>query len=185
MKLSSVHIDRTFDEIENVLSHISAFPVAGILAGVAKICMGTVQAITALACGILMLVPSICKNDYSSIHYSWTHIKHGIANIVAGVFEGTPILGTIIYVLRFLKGTTNSDYQVYVHVNCQEKFMPYESLLRVSVGGADEDLAKPAAERYGKALAEEQQRTTPGRLLSFEKQLELAHAAIGRGGSEI
>ncbi|QLH34861.1 MAG: hypothetical protein HWD61_00905 [Parachlamydiaceae bacterium] len=103
------------NNIENKLSDISAYPVVGTLAGVTKILLGTTQALTGLACGIMLLIPSAATRDWSSMKSSWTHIKHGVGNMTAGVFESIPFVQTAIYGIRRMKQGRSLTYmRIYI-----------------------------------------------------------------------
>lgn len=119
-------IDQTINKWENDLSTISAFPVAGTLAGGAKILMGLTQTITAVVSGIFLIIPSLATGDLSPLSYAWTHITHGLGNMVAGTFEAIPIIATAIYFMRQISNDSTTIHITSLHAN---KFMPYPSLV--------------------------------------------------------
>lgn len=123
-----ISVDRTLNNIENVLSDIAAYPIAGTLAGSTKIALGTTQFLTALACGILLSIPAIATCDLSLLNHSWTHMKHGLGNIVAGILEAIPLFGTILFGLRVVK-SIDPSVPVYLRTGHENKWMPYSSLV--------------------------------------------------------
>lgn len=96
-------------EAENTLSDLSIIPVIGTIPAIVKIALGCIQTVSGALVGItgVMYFPSSIVNDNNCskmmLNFSFTHIKHGIGNCVAGVLEGIPILGTIIVIKRRLK----------------------------------------------------------------------------------
>lgn len=143
-----VGIDRKLDSIENTLSNIAAFPVAGTLAGSTIAILGIIQTTTAIAVGILIFIPSVQSENWTLVHYSWTHIKHGLGNIVGGVFSAIPIVGTAMYFYRQMP--KNSVSQVYINSGHEHKFMPYASLIEQDwyFDGLDAEAIKNAKERF-------------------------------------
>jgi hypothetical protein len=130
-----IDVDKRINNIENYLSEIAAYPVAGIFAGTAKMIMGVVQLITAIACGILTFIPAAASRDWSPLCHSWNHIKHGLGNITAGFFEAIPLVGTAIYLLRQLnKNYYPPSIQAYFYTGHDNKCMPYTSLIKADCG---------------------------------------------------
>lgn len=151
-----LEIDRTMNNIENKLSDISAYPVVGTLAGVTKILLGTTQALTGLACGIMLLIPSAATRDWSSMKSSWTHIKHGVGNMTAGVFESIPFVQTAIYGIRRMKQGEISDIHAHLYTGHEFKFMPYKSLVERDwkIGGADDEAVEKAKDIFNKKITD-------------------------------
>lgn len=122
-----VAIDRSFNATERILSKGAAIPGIGIPLGAAKVALGIVQTVIALAISILT-APLQCT-DYKSINdYCWSHVAHGASNILAGLIEAIPGLGTYLYFERypFTKGT----YKPFC-TRHEDKFMPYENLIEL------------------------------------------------------
>lgn len=151
--LDQVSIDSTVNNIENTLSTVSAIPVVGTLAGGAKVLLGLVQTISAAVSAIFLIAPSFCIGwDY--MKYCWTHIKHGVGNMIAGSFEAVPLLGTGIYFYRRIKGSSASDVQVYISSGHAFKFMSYPSLevRDWAFTGADDDAVRRVKENYNRKV---------------------------------
>lgn len=155
MNVNNVNIERAINDIENTLTNISAYPGVGSLAGIAKVLMGTAQVVTAISYGIFNIIPSINSGDWSNVKYSFTHIKHGVGNITAGVFETIPLLQTVLYIIRQLRQHQASD-RVHLQTRHENKFMPYASLekLDLTIGGADEDAAQEANQLFNAKIQE-------------------------------
>ena len=123
-------IDRSVNNIENLLTNVSALPVIGTIAGCTKFVCGTAQLITALAFSILSLVPVATVGDWDPLKYSLTHIKHGVGNMIAGVVESIPIVQTVVWGSRQLSGIADEKaVQLCIDTGHKTKFMPYSSLI--------------------------------------------------------
>jgi hypothetical protein len=93
-------INGIISEAEGWLSDFAAIPVFGTLAGTAKVIGGIAQTLIAV-CGILFgsALFYIHRNPLI-IKHSWTHIQHGLSNVVMGMLEAIPGIGTALYLLR-------------------------------------------------------------------------------------
>ena len=170
------NFDRTINNIENTLSDVAAYPVAGILAGTAKVILGVTQSLTALVCGILNFIPAVASGDWSLMRHSWTHIKHGLGNIAGGTLEAIPLVGTTMYFIRQVGKHAASDAQVNLHTSHENKWMPYTSLVARDwkIGGNDDKAVEKATEVFHKKIKE-----NGGMInLSYKRQMELAQEAI-------
>lgn len=176
--IDSIMIDRMMNNLENSLSHVSAFPVIGTLAGVSKVIMGVTQMVTALACVILSLIPAAVTNSWSFTKHSWSHVEHGIGNIIAGIFESIFLLGTFIYLARDGMAHMHVNYGSYVITQHENKFMPYDTLVDEDwrFGGyreEDDGKLQTLFEKNKKA-----QEIKSGGPLSRREQLKLAQASL-------
>lgn len=121
-----VPLDRFCDTLERAGSTGAAVPVVGTLVGVLKAAGGLIQTIAAVACAILLFIPAALMGKVNTLmDNSWAHIKHGLANVLAGTIEAIPIVGTLGYFHRSLiyMSVTNIPYSLL------EKYMPYQSLV--------------------------------------------------------
>lgn len=101
---------------ESFLTLTSTPPILGAPAGLIKMALGTLQTITAIACAILVGIPTAAiKGNTSILDHSWTHIKHGIVNIATGALEAIPGFGLISYFIRLEDGKST-------------KLMPYDNV---------------------------------------------------------
>lgn len=123
-----VNLDRMVNDGENWISEVAVYPLVGTLPGLAKVAIGVIQLISALAYGILFLIPAIVTQDGTRLKHSWTHIKHGLGNIVAGSFEAIPLIGSLMYYVRDVMDNTEKD-DVWIETEHERKFMPYDSLI--------------------------------------------------------
>jgi hypothetical protein len=89
-------LGRTFD----YLSIGTAIPFVGIIPGAVRVIIGLSQTIIGIALAILFAIPAYCYKSESGevvVQRSIKHIKNGPLNMVIGVLQGTPLLGTWIY----------------------------------------------------------------------------------------
>lgn len=138
-------IDHVLNETERALSIGAAIPVAGTVAGLSKVLMGVAQTIVGVVGGILTL-PARCMNNTKLNNHFWTHAKHGVGNVAAGLVEAIPLVGTGIYIARWFKANNNTSVQVYTQTQHEDKFMPYESLVKrdTKIAGLEPDLVSAA-----------------------------------------
>lgn len=171
-------IDRRINNVENTLSLISAVPVVGTFAGLAKIALGAAQGTTALAVGALSLIPSALNGKLSpNAKYSWMHVKHGAANMIAGAFESIPVVQTILYFDRKLRTIPNSDIQAHIFTGHENKYMPYDSLVKKDWKfiGADDDEVKTVQNLFDQKVSKFGGNKDSW---SLKKQLKFADEAI-------
>lgn len=125
VKRTGIQVDRFIDNAERAGSNLSVYPFINAVAGALKITGGIIQTITAVVCAILCSIPALCvKNGLSLMRYCFTHILHGMGNILAGTLEAIPLAGTE---LEKIRKTLHMNY-VLVADSELEKFMPYNSL---------------------------------------------------------
>lgn len=125
-----VELDQKINNIENNLSKIAAIPLVGTLAGGAKVCLGAAQSFTALAITIITAIPASRTGDWSTTSYAWSHVKHGLGNIIAGTLEAIPVVGSILWVYRDNASHFEAKGRFYISTGHADKFMPYESLVK-------------------------------------------------------
>lgn len=137
--------------------------------------MGTVQGLTAVACGALILIPAVATRNWSPLKYSWTHIKHGLGNIIVGTLEAIPLIQTALYGLRQLRQYGGSA-QIHLFTGHENKFMPYPSLAEKDffIGGGDTHAVQSAEESYQQKLVARGGEKS----LSGKEKMELAREAI-------
>lgn len=128
------HTEKLYNEVENTLSKLSVYPVIGTVAGVGKILMGLIQTIKFLAINIFLFIASCIISCYSrsNIHAGadWTHVKHGLGNVIAGIFESIPIVQSLFFALRKLKAYRLNEIEREMYVGQEMKFMYYSKLVR-------------------------------------------------------
>lgn len=110
-----------------------ASSITGIPIGISKALLGLTQVVAAIAIGVITCIPMFCQHAPSKSLFlrACKHIPHGIGNIMAGVLEGTPIIGGVVVGWRFLrvfnaKGieARTTEYQMMEHPDF--KFYPYD-----------------------------------------------------------
>lgn len=136
------YLDSRMNDIENALSNAAKYPVIGIFPGAAKVAVGALQFITALVCSILSLIPT-CGSKNPTVRYvraflrhARSHVKHGLGNIAAGAFEAIPFVGSAMYASREM-ARAKSDSGLRVETGCEDKWMPYKTLIYVEIIGAN------------------------------------------------
>lgn len=122
-----VAIDNFVDSLERAASKAAIVPVVGTVTGALKVVGGVIQVTAAIATAILLFIPALATGEIKSLGlHSWTHIKHGAANILAGIIEAIPLVGTIASFRR----TLDYDHPFYSGGESRKgKFMPYQSLI--------------------------------------------------------
>lgn len=126
-----INFDRRMNDIENELSAAARYPFVGSVPAAAKVIMGVAQTIAALAYGFFALMPAAIHKDFSYLDRSWSHIKHGCANIAAGLLEAIPFVGTGMYMQRdWNKAKVSSSQPPYTTTGHEDKFYPYKSLVQ-------------------------------------------------------
>lgn len=104
-----MNIEETINKLEIELSYYSALPL--IVPGLIKVGLGLVQTVTALALSVLLILPVLYKYNGSKelLIHSFQHISHGSNNVLAGIIEAIPIVGTISVASRFIKVIKNNN----------------------------------------------------------------------------
>lgn len=114
---------------EYFLTATAAIPFIGTLFAVCKFTFGLVQTITALALGILSTPFRFCNEDAMAFNnHCWTHVVHGLGNMIASLGEAIPILGTILVMAR-LNGYYAGGLPGY-NPEEQEKYIPYSDVIQ-------------------------------------------------------
>lgn len=132
---TKIELDQKINDIENILSFAAVNPIIGTLAGGAKVCLGVAQSFTALAIFIITSIPAAYTGNWSTSNYAWSHVKHGLGNIVTGTLESIPLVGTFLGLLRLQRTIISSfegfegDTREFTSTGHANKFMPYESLV--------------------------------------------------------
>ena len=131
-------IDQNLNKTERFLSKCAALPVLGTpFAAIKVLILSPGQLITGFALGILS-IPLRCTNHCNLNDYCWSHVKHGLGNIVAGTFEAIPLIGLGIHMVRKKRAVhdlsvSDDDYDsthTCYFSNHEDKFMPYQSLVK-------------------------------------------------------
>lgn len=135
-------LERNLDKIEMGLSTLAAIPIVGIAAGVAKFALGGLMicgsvGVYGASSGVRILfwknrnVSDITKHVQE---HCKDYIKHGFGNLSAAIFEGIPILGTILFfkrVLNFSEEHDPSGFGIHITTEHEGKFQPYRNLIAI------------------------------------------------------
>lgn len=97
-----------FDKIGKILGRSfhylsigTALPFLGIIPGAARICIGLSQIVGGIVLSIIFAIPAYgfqSENAQIIFQRSVKHITYGPLNIVIGALQGTPFLGTLIFI---------------------------------------------------------------------------------------
>lgn len=126
-------LGKTYGTLPGFVLGLGVAWVVGIPLGMSKAVLGVAQTTSALALVILMTMPALLQNEGSKNLFfrACKHIPHGIGNIIAGIFEATPLVGSICVAIRFIRaanaagsGTTLNEYQLMEHPKF--KFYAYQ-----------------------------------------------------------
>lgn len=128
----SINRDYSMNKAENYLTMVSSYPIIGTIPGVAKSLMGVVQAVVAIACATLCLIPCVMAGDHSLFNHNITHLIHGLSNIPMGLLEAIPLVGWALWKLREHQAKRVPGTYVYPTHTEEKKFLPYASLVKYS-----------------------------------------------------
>lgn len=171
-----IRLDENMNKVENKLSQISAIPIVGTLAGATKFVIGAAQAFTALAMTVLTSIPCTVKGDWSAMKYSWTHVKHGAGNMVAGVIEAIPIVQTVLWGARkhALSKALDARSSNTIITHHENKFMPYKTLVAkdLTFGGIDKEEMQGL---FNERIVKMDGPITPERKIQLAKQVVFDH----------
>lgn len=121
-----IGLERGLDYLERAGSYVAIVPVVGTVPGVLKVVGGLIQLTAAVACAILFFIPAAALGEVDSLmQHCWVHMQHGVGNILAGLLESIPLLGTAIAIQRDM----DSRWSMEKTPSEVGKFMPYQSLI--------------------------------------------------------
>jgi len=121
------------NDIEQSFVIPGLFPLSQQLSGSAKAIIGTLQMVTGLVLSIILAIPAIFNRDARELFgCSVTHIAHGFGNIIGGILETVPIIGSIVNGIRAWKGENANS--AYLTTGQESKFMAYKKLIDISAG---------------------------------------------------
>lgn len=90
-------------KVENTLSCITLIPVLGVVGGAAKVGLGLIQTVSALAITVIAGVTTLFGSETGKAccFRASKHILHGLGNICAGVIESIPFVGLASGCIRY------------------------------------------------------------------------------------
>jgi hypothetical protein len=125
--MDHIKLCRAINNIENTLSNVAFIPI---IPGAIKVVGGATQLVAGIAVGFFASLTYPATKNKKLLSYSFTHIKNGAGNIVAGAFEAIPVVGAIIALVRLIQRTPPGSLpqKLYVNFGHHDKIMPYEEL---------------------------------------------------------
>lgn len=121
-------LDRMILTVERDLTQ--AATICPLLPGIAKISVGLGQSSIALLVGILAAIPSVCgwKAAQDVGTHAWSHIQHGLGNILRGLFES--FFGTCCTCLNDNYPSVSDEVVPSFQTGQSDKVILYASLLK-------------------------------------------------------
>lgn len=153
-------IDIHLNRFEECLSLAAVVPGVGILAGALKVTLGFSQVVIAGVHAIWHKTFANRAVRWIAHDYSYTYAKHGVGNMIAGSLEALPLIGTALYLARWIKSKrftrTNEQARAYIAHSFAHKWMPYYSLVadEFELVASDRKLKQQIIERYNSLRGE-------------------------------
>jgi hypothetical protein len=122
-------LDLSCSKIELSLDEASAYPVLGTIPALLKTLFGLTQftyAIAAIIVSPFFLLQNFSLQDY--LIHALRHVLHGLINMISGLIQAIPVVGTLIYILKNFN-TSISDSFVNSRINHEtNKFFGYQTV---------------------------------------------------------
>lgn len=141
---SFIHVfDKICSRVEWRLGFAAIIPILGTIPALIRVALGAVQFTLALASSATSLFLSFSKIGRDILLHSLRHIVHGLANILAGVLEAIPLVGSLIAGCRELSMIAPSGPTHYISEE-RGKFLGYSTVRyhdwKETSGLCDEDI---------------------------------------------
>lgn len=152
--MTLVNIERTIAYTEGTLSVVAIIPAVGSIPAVVKVALAALQTVAGLFV-MLGSLPFVWHKDGRDVFTrSFSHVVNGVANVVAGILEAVPLVGTVIgickivrYQDQYAKPADHPSYSV-VHTGQLSLVIGYQILedhpefvsLRDGLGGCNKNL---------------------------------------------
>lgn len=121
-------VDQLASDVEDFLTKCSVIPIIGTIPAIIKVGFGIIQT----TCAALTFVGStfflMSESGRTVWLHSLRHMLHGLSNILAGIIQAIPIVGTIIALSQMMNGAATSDYMVHYSNAQSHKFFAYKTL---------------------------------------------------------
>lgn len=124
--------DKISSDIEDFLDTGCVVPILGALPALTKSIFGAVQFVTALLTFVASLPYSWRQLGQDMFFHSLRHIVHGLSNILSGLTQAIPLVGSLICVIRLRKLIGSSDADVRYRNDQSHKFFGYKTLADTS-----------------------------------------------------
>jgi len=145
-------VELGLSKAEEYLSKSAAVPALGTVPAIVKIALGTIQGAVAITCLAISYAPVARTQHISLRKRALEHLAHCIMNIVAGILEGIPLLGTHMYVNKMLHKNAKNHEPLYAS-NGNDFNIPYNALIKVEICGTDNDLVQKAQQMFQKEIS--------------------------------
>lgn len=123
-------LDLFCSDVEDFLSKCAVVPIIGSVPAALKIGFGLVQSISAGITAIGSLFFCVSETGRSIFTHSLRHVVHGVINILAGILQAIPLLGSLIYGIQWFRQTFE-DISGKQQVHSQHhKFFGYKTIIQ-------------------------------------------------------
>lgn len=123
-----VVMDHYASQIEDFLTNYSIIPVLGTVPAVFKIAFGTIQTLCAATTLVASTFFLMTQTGQDLWYNSFRHVLHGLSNILAGIIQAIPLIGSIVILDQKLRGAHFSDVAEYYANKQSHKFFAYKSI---------------------------------------------------------
>jgi len=121
-------IDKYASKIEDYLTERSFIPLLGTVPAVFKIAFGAIQTLCAASTLVASTFFLMTQTGHDIWCNSFRHIMHGISNILAGIIQAIPLIGSLAIGYQSLNNARFSDADKHYSNNQSHKFFAYKSL---------------------------------------------------------
>jgi len=121
-------IEIGFSKTEVLSTTAATVPILGTVPVVVKVALGAIQIAVASMFFVTNLVPAALTRNVSWLERPKGHVKHGVANIISGIFESIPLFGTCLFFAR----RTSFGGNVHAVVEPFREIPVYHAFWRVS-----------------------------------------------------
>jgi len=129
---------------EEYLSKSAVVPVVGVIPATMKVALGILQTTAASTCFATGFLVAMLTRNPSWVSRPIEHTMHGIANIIAGLLEGIPPLGTLMHISSARKVARLKKLPIYVSKGNDYKRYNYKSLKNAEIRGSNASLVGKA-----------------------------------------
>lgn len=120
-------LERNLNNLENNLTYYAKY--CPIIPGAIQFAVGTVQAVVGFGICFIGLYTFAPLWRPSMLDFGWTHLKHGLGNMVAGTLGSIPGFNALFRSHGTIKWNVSDDGKIEsIHPNVPKKFMQYKEL---------------------------------------------------------
>lgn len=121
-------MDQYASKIEEFLTEYASIPVLGTVPAVCKIVFGTIQTLCAASTLVASTFFLMTPTGKDLWYNSFRHVLHGLSNILAGIIQAIPLIGSLVILGQYLRKPNFSDSEEYYDNNQSNKFFAYKSM---------------------------------------------------------